>query len=204
MKRKLPLVLGGLAGVLVPMALLGLIAWAGDEEPVSTAHSEVVVPVPPVPMDHELATVAPSATTPPPPLREAAPEEAEAPAVDPYAPELRSRGDVRVRRLVLSTGVSRHEPTGAADVFTLGGPSRIYAFVDAVNRSGDAVALEVTFEPPAGETAGHVSLDVPARARRWRTWAYTRHVYEAGRWQAVVRGPDGRVLARRAFDVEPR
>ncbi len=197
MKSKLPLVLGGLAGVLVPVALIGLLAWAGDSEPTPTANAEAVVPVPAPSLEHELATtvaplpaVAPPAVTPEP-----------EPEVDPYAPALRTRGDVRVRRLILATGVSRHEPTGEADVFTLHGQERLYAFVEAVNASGEEVALDVTFEPPTGETTGHVALDVP-HSRRWPTWAYTRHVYEPGRWEAVVRGPDGRVLARRAFDVE--
>ncbi|MFK7986876.1 MAG: DUF2914 domain-containing protein [Sandaracinaceae bacterium] len=196
MKSKLPLLLGGLAGVLVPVTLIGLLAWAGSD-PTPAPRAETVVPVPAPSMEHELATtVAPPAPASPP----AAPE----PVVEdnPYEPELRTRGDVRVRRLILATGVSRHEPTGAADVFTLQGQERLYAFVEAVNASGEAVELDVTFEPPTGEIAGHVALDVPARARRFRTWAYTRHVYEPGRWDAVVRSPDGRVLARRAFDVE--
>ena len=51
--------------------------------------------------------------------------------------------------------------------------------------------------------AGHVRLEVPASSRRYRTWAYGRNVTRPGRWHAVVRGPDGAVLARRAFTMTP-
>ncbi|MBZ0121540.1 MAG: DUF2914 domain-containing protein, partial [Sandaracinaceae bacterium] len=63
------------------------------------------------------------------------------------------------------------------------------------------VELQVTFEPERGEAVGHVGLRVPASASRWRTWAYSRNVSRPGRWQAVVRDAEGRVIARRAFDV---
>src|SRR5690606_4178759 len=140
-------------------------------------------------------TRAPSADVAPAP----APEPAEAPP-ESFEPELRD-GDVRLRRLIVATGVSDREPTGASDAFELG-TARIYAFVEAVNETHEPVELRVTFEPERGESVGHVALEVPASARRFRTWAYTRHVYSAGRWNVVVRDADGRLIARRPFDVE--
>ncbi|MEC7525964.1 MAG: DUF2914 domain-containing protein [Myxococcota bacterium] len=198
MKTNLKLLAGGLAGLLTAIGLVvGFALWASSpgDAPVDDARAEPEAPVETIPSPQLEAPVTNVHVDPAP-----APEAL--PAPDPYAPEL-ADGPIRVRRLVVATGVSGHEPTGASDSFVLGDPRRFYAFVEAVNETGDDAALEVTFEPEAGESAGHVSLDVPAGAPRFRTWAYTRHVYTPGRWHAVVRHPDGRELARRAFDVVP-
>lgn len=190
MKNKLQILAGGLAAVLVPVAVLvAYLAYDGDDEPVA---SPIIEPVPAPAMEPALATTHREVTPPaPPPVVE---------APDPYVPELATSGAIQLRRLIVATGVSGHEPTGAADSFEIGAQDRLYAFVEAVNASGDPVELEVTFEPAHGESVGHIALEVP-RTRRWRTWAFTRHVYTEGRWEAVVRAPDGRVIGRRAFDV---
>ena len=210
MKTNLKLVAGGVAGMLTAAGLvIGLLVWATAEEASSRgAHAETsyeadagVATVEMPSMEHELATTTPTprvAPAPPPePILEEEP-------FDPYAPELEADGDVRVRRLIIATGIGGHEPRGAADELVLGEQSRFYAFVDAVNETDEEVALRVTFEPESGESAGHVSLEIPANRPRFRTWAWTRHIYEPGRWQAVVRAPDGHVIARRAFDVVER
>jgi len=198
MKTNVKLLAGGLAAMLLPVAAgIALLVWADDAAaPRVEAPPEPVEPVPSPRLDSELAATHRPSTETVAPEPEPEPE----PEVDPYEPAL-AGGPLRVRRLIVSTGVRDHEPTGAADVFEVGGQARVYAFVDAANATGEDAALEVTFEPESGESTGHVSLDVPAGAPRWRTWAYTRHVYEPGRWHVVVRAPDGRELARRAFDV---
>lgn len=204
MKTNVKLLAGGVAAMLLPVAAgVAFYLWAEEAEapraPEASAEAaeEAVDPVPSPRLEPELATThRPSVPPRPEPVASPEPE----PEVDPYAPELTTSGPIRVRRLIVATGVRSHEPTGAADEIALG-TRRVYAFVDAANRTDEDVALRVTFEPEDGETAGHVALDVPAGAPRWRTWAWTRHVYSPGRWHAVVRGPDGRELARRAFDV---
>lgn len=202
MKTNLKLVAGSVAGLLTVAGLVvGGIAWANAEESAARPQAQASTPdggvatIPMPSLEHELATTTPT----PRPLPQ--PTLVEEDPIDPYAPTFDDSGSVRVRRLVIGTGIRDHEPTGAADELVLGDQTRYYAFVDAVNETGDAVALRVTFEPEAGESAGHVSLDVPAHVARYRTWAWTRHVYTPGRWNAVVRGPDGHELARRAFDV---
>lgn len=210
MKTNVKLLAGGLAATLLPIAA-GAAFFPWTEEPSAPRAGETgdtgeagapTEPVPSPRLDSELAAThrASAEAVEPAPEREPEPSV----EVDPHTPEL-AEGPLRVRRLIVATGVRDREPTGAADVFALGAQRRLYAFVDAANATADDARLRVTFEPPgAGESTGHVALDVPAGAPRWRTWAYTRHVYEPGRWHVVVRGPDGRELARRAFDVEPR
>ena len=199
MKNQIHLVVGGIAGLLTALALgAGLLACAaqsasqgeGSEPSAETA----ITPVPSPRLAPELTAT----------HRDPAPPAIPAPVVeapDPFAPRLAESGAIRVSRLVVSSGVSDHEPTGAADRFEVGAQSRIYAFVEAQNATGEDVALHVTFEPESGESTGHVALEVPADARRWRTWANTRNAVRVGRWRAVVRAPDGHELASRAFDV---
>ncbi len=77
------------------------------------------------------------------------------------------------------------------------------AFVELVNRGDDDGSVVVTFEHEGIEPVGHVHLKVPANSRRWRTWARTRMIKKPGSWQAVVRTPDGKELARQSFEVAP-
>lgn len=198
MQSNTKLVLGGMAGVLSGAALLaGLVACTSHEpaprERAAATSERPVEPVPSPRLEPELATTARPSLDP-------VPAGADAPEPS-YAPTLDASGPVRVRRLIVSTGIDGHEPSGAADVFHLRAQQRIYAFVDAANDGAEPVELRVTFEPERGESAGHVGLEIPARAGRFRTWAFTRHVYTTGRWQAVVRTADGHVVGRRPFDV---
>ncbi len=194
MQTQTKLVLGGVCGVIVAGGMLAALFAIPNEAPSApAAREEAVEPVPAPDLEPALATThTPSVQAP-----VVAPE----PAPPSYEPELRGTGAIRVRRLIVSSGVAGHEPTGADDVFELGAQPRIYAFVDAVNETDEEVALRVTFEPEQGESAGHVALEIPANVPRFRTWAYTRHVYTPGRWEVVVRAPDGSVIARRPFDV---
>ncbi len=191
MKSNIELALSGISGLVLGLGAIALLAACGEPAP-APATTRAVEPLPAPALAPELATTAPTGLDV---EAEPAPEES-------YEPELAS-GAVRVRRLIVATGVANREPTGAADSFSVGESPRIYAFVEAVNETGEPVALTVTFEPERGEGVGHVSVEVPARSARFRTWAYTRHIYTEGRWEAVVRGPDGRVIASRPFLLAP-
>lgn len=209
MSNSIKLIAGGVAGLLVPVAAaIALFAYSLDDSPTSRedaraqggdgplAEPREVAPVPAPRLDTALATTRRAAHTPEAQRPEAAPRPS--PRREPV---LSADGPLRVRRLVVATGVRAHEPTGAGDTFALGETPRIYAFVEASSSAGEDARLDVTFEPRVGESTGHVSLEIPAGTPRWRTWAFTRHVYRAGEWEAVVRAADGRVLARRAFTV---
>lgn len=113
------------------------------------------------------------------------------------------RGELRVRRLVLATGIEAREPTGVAVRFD-GQQERLYAFVELAN-TGEATSVEISFEPvtPSREAqvTGLVSLEVPSGVARHRTWAWSRHVHAPGQWSAVVRDDQGRELARERFEI---
>lgn len=200
MKTNVKLVAGSIAGLLTVVgAIVGVVVWAGVESGSSStvviAGPDDVEPIASPSLDHELATTERTAVT--------MPTRAPDPVLEeiPYEPELDANGPIRVRRLIVSTGVSGHEPTNASDSFELGAQGRIYAFIDAVNATDEEISLSVVFEPEVGESTGHVSLAIPGSVARFRTWATTRHVYTPGRWTVVVRAPDGHVVGRRSFDV---
>ncbi|MCB9598281.1 MAG: hypothetical protein H6719_36545, partial [Sandaracinaceae bacterium] len=144
MKTNLKLVAGSVAGLLTVAGLVvGGIAWANAEESAARPQAQASTPdggvatIPMPSLEHELATTTPT----PRPLPQ--PTLVEEDPIDPYAPTFDDSGSVRVRRLVIGTGIRDHEPTGAADELVLGDQTRYYAFVDAVNETGDAVALRV-------------------------------------------------------------
>lgn len=111
---------------------------------------------------------------------------------------------LRVRRLVVATGIEDREPTGVSETFD-GEDARLYAFVDLANR-GDATEVEVSFEPEVVSRDAHVSglvtLEVPSEVGRHRTWAWSRGVHAPGRWSVVVRDLEGHELARTPFTIE--
>jgi hypothetical protein len=182
---------GGLLGVavLALLVVVGLFLWpAAELEEAQPAPLPLPSPEAPV-----LTTVEPA------PLPAPAPQPAPTPAPTPENPEL-ADGPVHLRRLIVAPGVEGREPVRPSDRVPV--TPRVYAFMEAVNRTAEDATLEVTFEPVEdGESTGHVELRVPAESRRWRTWAFTRNL-RPGRWEAVVREGE-RVVGRRAFTVTP-
>ncbi len=146
----------------------------------------------------------PAAATPTP-----APDAAAPPARSPSAasrPSASSAADLpaatslRVRRLVLAEGVEGREPVRASRSFDGGEVDKVFAFLEVENPERLPGEVVVTFESPSGAAVGNVRLTVGA-SPRWRTWAFSRAIEQAGEWTAVVRDADGRVLAREPFSV---
>lgn len=131
----------------------------------------------------------PAATSTPAPVI-AAPEVKRASSAD---------GALELRRLVVTRAIENREPVATSEFHADGEP--ILAFLDLKNPEDAAAAVVVTFEHESGETVGHVSLEIPAKSSRWRTWARTRLIKKTGAWAAVVRTSDGKELARQDFEV---
>ena len=119
--------------------------------------------------------------------------------------EREASGDIRITRLVLATDVVDRTPVGAATTFRAADTERLFAFFEVRNDAAIESELVVVFRRTGStdrDERGGVSLTVPAAQRRFRTWSFTRHAKAPGGWEAVVRTPDGRELARAPFVIE--
>ncbi|MFK8003170.1 MAG: DUF2914 domain-containing protein [Polyangiales bacterium] len=136
-----------------------------------------------------------------------------APAVqEPVVPEPAVRepvaeaaaADIEVRRIIATTGIENREPVEARERFDVGElehNGRVYAFFDVRNESDAAAHVNAVFVSPSGRAHGQVELTIPANARRWRTWAYTRAL-ATGTWDIELRAADGTVLSETRFEVQ--
>ena len=110
---------------------------------------------------------------------------------------------VKVKRLVVATGVKDREPLVSDDALPADG-TPIYAFAELTNPVGDSENVRITFERKGGtERVGEVTLPVPANTSRHRTWAFTRFIRAAGVWEAVLWSENGAELGRTSFEVKP-
>lgn len=108
---------------------------------------------------------------------------------------------LKVKRLVVTTGVKDREPVAAGDALLADG-SPIYAFAELSNPGGESENVRITFERKGGaERVGNVTLPVPGQVGRHRTWAVTRFIRAAGVWDAVLWSESGAELGRTSFEV---
>lgn len=170
----------------------GARAEDGPREPAAVTRTTTVHAPAPV--------AAPSPAPAPAPVPTIAPREIAQPATR-TRDDVGERPQLRVRRLVVTSGIAGHEPDGSIGTMAVGEHERVFAFVELAN-AGGAGSVVVTFERDGLSPTGHVELEVPQRVGRWRTWAFTRGVTSTGEWRAVVRDVDGRVLAEQDFVVE--
>lgn len=106
-----------------------------------------------------------------------------------------------VRRLIVARGVENREPVGAASRFDASA-ERIYAFMEMVNDGDEDREVVVTFERDDGTSVGNITVNIPANAPRWRTWAWSHRISTPGTWTAVISTADGTELGRERFEVE--
>lgn len=108
---------------------------------------------------------------------------------------------LEMRRLSVARDVENREPVGAASRFVASN-EKLYAFMELVNTSDEARQVLVTFENEDGASVGHITVNIPANAPRWRTWAYSRRVNRPGTWTAIITTPEGTELGRERFEIE--
>lgn len=103
-----------------------------------------------------------------------------------------------VNRLVIASAVNEREPVELSEGKV---KEPILAFVELKNISANESGVVVTFEHESGKQVGFVNLSVPAESTRYRTWARTHNIQDAGTWTAIVRSKTGEELARKSFTV---
>ena len=119
-------------------------------------------------------------------------------AESPIRQEALAANRVKLRRLIVTHAVREREPIAPAELVT-GTP--VVAFVELANDDAVERNVVVTFEREGRPAIGHVKLEVPAGAPRFRTWARTHNLGEPGTWQAVIRSDDGKELGRQPFEL---
>lgn len=185
------------AAVIISTVSLGLSAWAigcHSSQDSRVARNDVVASI--------VAPALASQSAAPPAIVVQTPVVPSAQPAQPVAVKEAARepAKLRVKRLVVARGVENHEPVDISDSFRIENKP-LYAFIELENgSSGDGEVL-VVFEKGSKRT-GMVELSVPGNAKRWRTWGRSHGIKEAGQWFAVVRGADGKELARTPFSIE--
>jgi hypothetical protein len=106
-----------------------------------------------------------------------------------------------VKRFVVANKIQDREPVLEQGALLANGKP-IYAFAELANETADATQVRITFERKgSSDRVGNVTLSVPAKAGRYRTWGNTRFVREAGTWEAVLWTENGKELGRAEFEV---
>jgi hypothetical protein len=103
-----------------------------------------------------------------------------------------------VKRLVIASDIQQREPI---EIESAKVKDPVVAFLELKHSGKEESGIVVTFEHESGKKVGFVELKVPAESPRFRTWARTRNIGEAGEWTAVVRSKSGEELARKSFTV---
>jgi len=107
-----------------------------------------------------------------------------------------------LQRFVLATDVEERQPVEPTDEFSRTEDTKIVAFLEVANPTRTATQVVVHWARPDGvDRFSPTTIDIPAY-RRWRTWARTTpQRIGTGTHVCIVKGPDGRELGRKRFEV---
>ena len=91
---------------------------------------------------------------------------------------------------------------GPGTRFSIADGGRLYTHVLLDNPMARATKINLTWERPDGVVLHGALLDVPARPR-YVTWGFRGMPRPPGQWAALVRSPEGAVLARQEIEIVP-
>ncbi len=108
---------------------------------------------------------------------------------------------LQVAELVVAKGIEARKPLDPKDSYKLGEYDRIVAYMLIANPTETANEVFVSFlHTDSGKERGKVSVSVGAQ-KKWRTWAFSRMVNKAGKWEVIVRDKDENVIGRTLFEI---
>lgn len=117
------------------------------------------------------------------------------------APKAATAAGLQLKRFVVTEAVREREPVPSEGALS-GSGKPIYAFAELSNENADDARVRITFERKgSNDRVGNVTLAVPGKTGRYRTWGNTRFVRAPGTWEAVLWSEDGTELGRTAFEV---
>ena len=108
---------------------------------------------------------------------------------------------VQLAELIVARGIEAKKPLDPGNSYTLGEFERIVAFMSVLNPSETEDELQVSFlDTSDGRERGKVTVRVGAQ-KKWRTWAFTKTINKAGKWEILVRNKDGLIIGRAPFEI---
>ncbi len=136
------------------------------------------------------------------PLPRSAPRGPARPEPPVLEPTLVDTSGLGVSRMVMARGVEERAPVDESVRFSAADSGRIYAFLEIQNPEGEERDITLTWRTLGDGARNLSSVEVHVGPhRRWRTWAYTRQLRTPGRYEAIVRDHEDRVIARHPFVV---
>lgn len=103
-----------------------------------------------------------------------------------------------IARAVVSTGVDKMEPVGAAETFPAA-TEKVFCFIEASNIPKD---MEVSFVwSQGGKEVRKINLPLKA-GPKWRTWAHKNVGGQKGDWKVEIKDAEGKILKEVKFKVE--
>ncbi len=158
-----------------------------EKEPPKIALSNPVeeidkVPPPPTPIETEIDAV-----------EMAQPEKAE--------PELVETDGISLSDLIVARGVEKRNPVEPGTLFPIEDNGKIYAFLKVLNPEKQQGEVTISWAPlDSDKERGTVKVSIGAH-KKWRTWAFTRTLRKAGKWQVIVRNAEGTIIGRTPFEM---
>ena len=131
------------------------------------------------------------------------PVETTADTTENKKPELSTGEGLQLAELTVARGIESKKPLDPKTEYTLGEYDRIVAFMSVLNPAETEDEVQVSFlNVETGKERGKVSVRIGAQ-KKWRTWAFSRHINKAGKWEILVRDKDDQLLGRAPFEILP-
>jgi hypothetical protein len=115
--------------------------------------------------------------------------------------EVANPDGLQVAELIVARGIEAKKPLDPKSSYKLGEFDRIVAYMTLHNPTETADEIAVSFlNVESGKERGKVTVSVGAQ-KKWRTWAFSKMINKAGKWEIIVRDKNDNVLGRAPFEI---